>query len=753
MSEKNYLSVLKGGVFASFVILFFVFGSLLFPYISSKQLPFNILIEVLFLFWVFFVIKYPKYLPKKSYLTGGLLIYFFTILMSLAVSTDYNLTFWGDVERMLGLFHLLHFLLFYFIIITAFRSKKDYFYLLNAVIISSVLVSLNAIIENNADSTIGNRAYVAAMMLFSLFLQALFLIRSKEWWSKILYAAGIIVAFIGFVKADISGSHVGLVAGIFVVFAVLTIISNNKNLKRISLVSLLAFVVLVVGLFSFRSNSVFDGTYMGKALRDFSVENVTLNTRLISYKSAGKYLVDHPVSLVFGVGHGNYALIFDKYFDPKFYDYDRSATYFDRAHNNIIDILTTTGIIGLLAYLSIFVFAVIYLIRAYRRSFSENKSRSIDKFELAIILGLLVAYFVQNLAVFDSFSTYLYLIALLAFINFVGVKSFFREDRDYKTPSIIKNFFIPFSIIILFFSFNNNINSLAMLQKTIEAYKISNSEGIITGTGVFEEVFEYNTGLERDSRESFINLFLASTDQVLNSSDRQGAEKTIALVVKSAEKNVNYNIYDSLSLFRLARVYDTAGKFYARNGNQEKASELASLALDTLDRAIESSPGRVPLYLTKANLLLNFDDKEGAIASIEYAKSLNSNMPETYCQLAHFNFVIEDDEGFMENFQVCAERGGFSLVNWKDFLGSVESRYYNDGKLDLLANFYEIVLSAGIADVELLSKLALLYYEMGDFSSSKETALKILEIDESYRAEVEDFLERLELETNNLKQE
>ncbi|NCU31935.1 MAG: DUF349 domain-containing protein, partial [Candidatus Moranbacteria bacterium] len=48
------------------------------------------------------------------------------ILMSLAVSADYNLTFWGDVERMLGLFHLLHFLLFYFIIITAFRNKKDY---------------------------------------------------------------------------------------------------------------------------------------------------------------------------------------------------------------------------------------------------------------------------------------------------------------------------------------------------------------------------------------------------------------------------------------------------------------------------------------------------------------------------------------------------------------------------------------------------------------------------------------------------
>jgi O-antigen ligase/tetratricopeptide (TPR) repeat protein len=749
MSEKNYLAVLKGGVFASFVILFFMFGSLLFPYIASKQLSFNILIEILFLVWIFFVIKYPKYLPKKSYLTGGLIAYFITILMSLAVSVDFSLTFWGDVERMLGLFHLLHFLLFYFIIITAFRTKKDYVYLLNGVVASSVLVALYAIIKNDADSTIGNRAYVAAMMLFSLFLQVLFLICSKEWWLKILYSIGIIIAFIGFVKADISGSHVGLVAGIFVVFAVLTIVSNNKKLKRISLVSLLAFVVLVIALFSFRSHPVFDGTYMGKALRDFSGENVTLNTRLISYKSAGKYLVDHPVSMIFGVGHGNYALIFDKYFDPKFYDYDRSATYFDRAHSNVVDILTTTGIIGLLAYLSIFVFTVIYLIRAYRKSFSDDKSRSIDKFELALLLGLLTAYFVQNLAVFDSFVTYLYFIILLAFINFIGVKSFAREFRDYKVHFAVRNLLVPVAVILLFLSFNNNVNSFAMLEKTIEAYKISKTQSIIASVDAHKEAFSYKTGLERDARKSFINLFLASSEQILKSDDRQGAELTIALAVEAAEKNVSYNIYDSLALFRLSRVYDIASKFYLNNGNQEKGSELGSLALDALDRSIESSPGRIPPYLTKANLLLNFGQRDEVVATIEYAKNLNPNMAEPYCQLAHFYFVIEDEDLFRENFKICAEIDGLSLINWKDFLISIENRYYTEGELDLLIEFYELIVSARLGDVEILSKLALIYYENNDFYNAKETAKKIINIDPNYQAEVDAFILQLDEIENN----
>ena len=64
MSQKLYLNILKGGIFASFVIVFLVFKNLLFPYITSKQIPFNILMEILFVFWVGFIVKYSEYRPK-----------------------------------------------------------------------------------------------------------------------------------------------------------------------------------------------------------------------------------------------------------------------------------------------------------------------------------------------------------------------------------------------------------------------------------------------------------------------------------------------------------------------------------------------------------------------------------------------------------------------------------------------------------------------------------------------------------------
>ncbi|MFA5644402.1 MAG: O-antigen ligase family protein [Patescibacteria group bacterium] len=752
MSQKAYLDILKGGILVSFVTLFFVFSSLLFPFISSKQIFFNIIIEILFVFWLFFIFKFPKYLPKVSLLSGGLIVYFVFIALSLVVSVDFNLSFWGDVERMLGYFHLLHFLIFYFLIITAFRSKKDFHLLLNTLVVSTVLIALYGIVKKTPESCIGNRAYVGGIMIFSIFLQAFFISRTKNWWLKLVYLIGIVLALVSFVRADISGAQLGLIFGILFSLFVFSIIYKNKKVKIIGWSSLAVFVSILVILFSFKSHPFFDNNYVGKSLRDFSKDNITLNTRLISYQAAGKYLVDHPINLVFGVGHGNYALIFDKYFNPKFYDYDRGATYFDRAHNNLIDILTTTGILGLLAYLSIFVFIVIYLLRAFKNSLQSSGYRGLNRVEFSIVAGLLVAYFVQNLAVFDSFATYLYFMVLLGYINFLGLeksdedgaKEIVDDIQNKKIFLILKKFVSPIIIVIVVLAFINNINSYTMLRKTIEAYKDHQQNGIFSAFKWYEEVFSYNTGLERDSRESYINSFLSSADQLYSGGNFSESEKIVLFAIELAEKNEEYNRYDNLTLYRLFKVYDVAGRFYFNNGDQDKGSYYSSLAFDTIDRAIESSPGRVPLYLNKSNVLLNFGKKEEAVEIIEYSKTLNPQMPEPYCQLSHFYFIFEDHEKFMENFRICGKLKGFRLMNWGDFLSSVEEYYYSKNDLDTLVEIYEIILeSQKNKDVSILSKLALVLFDTGNLDKAEETARKILEIDEIYRDNVDSFLEKI----------
>jgi len=180
MSQKIYLIILRGGVYLSFLAVLLTSKSFYFPYISTKQIYFNVLVEILLVFWLAFIIKYPSWRPKKSWISFGLLAFFAALLLSCFGSVDFNLSFWGDIERMLGFFQLFHFLILYFIIITVMRSWPDWRNLFLVFLAVGVLVSLHGIGQRleiikspwgpgRVIATIGNAAYVGAYAIFNLF--------------------------------------------------------------------------------------------------------------------------------------------------------------------------------------------------------------------------------------------------------------------------------------------------------------------------------------------------------------------------------------------------------------------------------------------------------------------------------------------------------------------------------------------------------------------------------------------------------
>src|SRR3989338_1921675 len=151
-------------------------------------------------------------------------------------------------------------------------------------------------------------------------------------------------------------------------------------------------VILISLAFLYPQSSLVKNSSILRTVTQISSQAVTFQTRIIAWKAAVKDLPSHPL---LGTGYGNYAITFDKYFDPKFYNYTTSETYFDRAHNNLVDLASTAGLLGLLSYLSIFA-AVFYYLGQGR------KQAKISSNEFILLVCLLVAYFIQNLAVFDS---------------------------------------------------------------------------------------------------------------------------------------------------------------------------------------------------------------------------------------------------------------------------------------------------------------------------------------------------------------
>ncbi|RLC37764.1 hypothetical protein DRH27_03550, partial [Candidatus Falkowbacteria bacterium] len=524
MSQKLYLYILKYGAIASLITVFFTFKSLLFPFITSKQISFNILIEILFIFWIAFIVKYPEYRPKISYITFGLIAFLAAITLTCFTGVDFNLSFWGDVERMLGVFHVLHFLALYLIIITVFKSWEDWQIFLITSISIAVLVAIYGVAGEHAYSTIGNTAYVSGYLIFNMYFCMLLFFRENNKGLRWIYILPIIIMWFGFDRAGTNGAFVGLGFSIMVVFFLYAILHKNVKVKIATAALLLISIIAVVGVLTNRDSEFVQNSRVLRPIRGIDVQKNTFQTRLISWRAGIKDFKNHPI---LGTGFGNFAVIFDKYFDPSFYDYTRGETYFDRAHNNVVDIASTSGLVGILTYLSIFLAAAYYLVRGYREEY-------FSKHEFIILSGLLTAYFVQNLAVFDSLVTYMGLMMTLGYIYWLiqegetGMldeiktkkKKFIRpltSDRELENKEIYALFIS--GVILLTIMFQYNIKPLQMLVKTIDGQRALAQSDIEKTIDEYKQALGYDTVLDRDSRTSLVRT-IASNPNALKGLDK-----------------------------------------------------------------------------------------------------------------------------------------------------------------------------------------------------------------------------------------
>ena len=752
MSAKTYLRILQGGLIASLLIVFFVFSDLLFPFITSKQLSFNVLMEILFVIWLVFIMRYPAYRPKKSYITWGLAAYFLAILASCAVSVNFTLSFWGNAERMLGLFHLIHFLIFYLILITVFRSWKEWRLLFQVSLVVAVIVSFIGLNGANVYSTIGNTAYVSGYLIFNLFFGLLLFLRSEHKGWRWIYAPAALIMLDEFWSCHTSGAIIGLFLSILLLFFLLGITHRNKTLRRSALIVLILAVLGVAALFAQYQHHWFQNSF----LRNLTPEKATFQTRLISWKSAWDDFPSHPI---FGTGFGNYAIIFDKHFDPKFFNYATTDTYFDRAHDNLIDIASTTGLVGLLTYLSIFAAVIYYLVKKFKANggqagSSDEGSRS--NLEIIVIFALLTAYFIQNLAVFDSLVTYVGLMIILGFIYWLVQSAPEKTGAENYRLTLSARLEWPVLIVLLIgayiFTSYYNLRPWRMFQGVIVGYSDIAAGNFQTGVQAYQKAL-IGTPLDHDGRVTLINL-LTSNPNLLENLPADQAAADLTYVIDLAQQNVNNNPLDSLNQLQLAQVYDTAARYYGLSNDMTKFNEYSSQGMIAIERSLESSPGRAPVYLIKAQMQLGREETAQALATVKYAISLNTDYYEGYCRLAQFYFFIQNQPknatstaGIMVSnkdissaIDSCVDLGGSGSINSSNLL--ISSLNYLVGQKDYVRS---LKLAQRLADLntdnaQIWLNLGKLYMISGDATDAQAAATKAIGLQASLGTDWNNFM-------------
>ena len=748
MSQKTYLWILKTGIYASFIIFLFVFKNLLFPYITSKQIPFNILIEVLTVFWLAFIIKYPKWSPFKTKnkikncITYGLIAFFGVLTISCFTGVDFNLSFWGDVERMLGVFHLLHFLVFYFIIITVMRDWKDWKMLFTVSLIAGFFVAIKGLTGGNNHSTIGNTAYVSGLMIFSIYFAIILFFKEtkyKNW--RWLYLLTLPTIFMEFKSAGTSGALVGLAFSVVCfsfLYGLFYAIKKDKEKQdwKKAIIFLGLFIIIAGSTIFIFTNR--DNKFVSKIepVKEININKNTFQTRLISWNAAIKDFRGH---WLLGVGHGNYAIIFDRHFKASFYDYSRGETYFDRAHNNILDIMSTSGILGLVTHLFIFIAIGVYLFRALSK-------KRIGILEFCLISSLLIAYFVQNLAVFDSFVTYVSFMVILGYIHFVanteeesgGTKNLLLEgDRDIdnnETSSLVVA-----GVILLVIMYQFNILPIKMLIKTIDGQILFGQNKLLEAIAVYDEALGYETVLDRDSRDTLVRSLISRSNQIA-ALDQQKAKEIINFGIDQMQRNITLAPGDSLMNMQLARMYDVGFRVIQ---DKDKKQEYADKSMEAINASLTASPERIPVYFLKSQFLVNQGKIEEAIKILEYSGTLNEKYFENSCQLGQVYLIAgKDDQGF-EYIDKCMDNGGVGFIGYKGAVEKSINHYAEEGDISRLLMLYEHLLKFDRNNPKIWINIARLYAKTGNIEKSEAAARQAAKINPELKADVESFIKSL----------
>ncbi len=740
MSEKTYLTILRWGVYLTLLIPLLVFQNLLFPFITSKAFYFRILVEILLVIYILFIFQYREYVPKKNFLTIAILIFAAVLILTSFTGVDFNLSFWGDIERMEGAFGFLHLATYFFIIISVFKDKKEWKKLLNVFLFSSIALCFyglgqkmgikSFLLSNDSriSATLGNSAYLGAFMLFGMAVASLLLLKTQNKILKIFYFFAVLLQVFILVLTGTRGAYVGLVFGLLAVSILYIFLSPIKKTRYISAGALIFMVVGAVILLSNTNAPVIRNNKYLYRFSHFSFQDATWNTRLISWKAGWQGFQEKPI---LGVGSGNYAYFFDKYFTPSFYTFTAQQTYFDHAHNTIVDIAVTSGIIGLLSYLAIWVAIIFYLIKSFRE---ENITLN----EFLIITFLLAAYFVQNIFVFDCLATFIAFFIIIGYISYehywsgAGASITGQYSVHAKFNPVLA---VALSVFSLFLIFQFNLKpARAMIESVQGQAQIAYNNDLLSGYAQYKKSLENNTILDRDIRASFINILISDAYTYIKSVPQEKLLQVIDFAISEGEKNLKLNGEDAMMNLQQGQLYDI-------KANLSKSKLDLAQGEEYLKKALASSPERLQIFFILAqNKLIGGKYKE-AIDILEKARGMNPKYSESYVNLSRAYAISGDnDNSFLMMGKAISL--GYNNLN-KENLDALITYFTQKKDYELLVILYNKSIGLDPKNGKLYAKLAVVYKELGRVEEARTAVEKSVELEPSFRGDAEKFLKTL----------
>lgn len=448
---------------------------------------------------------------------------------------------------------------------------------------------------------------IVAMVLYAVFADGY---TAKKLWTLISYAIVSVIALFASFKASVfafapAGTiysalvFVGFVSLVYAIVLAVYCFRQGKHAHkgvrtaRYWILGIFALIFIGSGLFTGMRNASFvQHNEILNRLANISLTDSSGQARQYIWPMAIKGATERPI---FGWGQENFNYIFNANYNPAMYSQEQ---WFDRAHSVFLDWLTASGVVGLAAYLALY---VLFLVAVWKSSLTVA--------EKSVLTGLLAGYAIHNVFVFDNLASYALFIAVLGFAGslreapvpaWLGGHRHMRADAvEYIVAPIV---IIAFVAVLYFF----NVRPIQANTRLISGLQACGTTPD-SAAPLLQSALKVNAYV---ANQEIREQVFACAESVIQASRQSGSYANAAQALYGLSADVTEAQVAATP--KDARIYTLAGTYLNAIGQTRQAGPL-------LVKAHALSPAKQAIDFELATSYVNNNDNADALALLKQA--------------------------------------------------------------------------------------------------------------------------------------
>ena len=438
----------------------------------------------------------------------------------------------------------------------------------------------------------------------------------QSWW-RAFWIIGIALFLCVMVLSGTRGAVVGL-AGAVGAFAVVYALIGRLNWVRLA-AACFAVGALLLGVLLFAARStppveaLASSSPMVNRLLRIGLQDTSVKGRIASQSTGLQSVADRPV---FGWGPENYSVAYDRHISVETSTTVRES--FDQAHNKLLEELVTRGVVGLLAYLAIWAYVFLAVLRRARRQAAREQVYTL------LIGAALLGYFVQNLFLFDTPGTVVWSMLLLGYAAYLettrdpvvtGAPS--QRAKPPETPAMLARFSQMFQSDVVYRWVSAAVALIVIVALFLLVARPFHSAVLVVEALDPGNPFTWEERLDKFERSFATFPYTANQPRVamfneiarrFGSLTQEDVANTLRLVHEAQQQAIRGEPEGWRVRVAAASVYHLVSTIDAR---------YLAIARELIEEARDLSPGRKETMRAEVIQYLNEGDPDGAEAALD----------------------------------------------------------------------------------------------------------------------------------------